>query len=593
MKKTSTKLNLIRIFFSGMLFVTFASWSTAQLPTIETPDGYAGYYGTTGGDTVSSVTVTTPEEFLTAVKGDDPAVIVVDGLLDVGNVSIGSNKTIAGSSTTSGLYGGKIKLSGSNYILQNLILGPNPEGTVLKVTGADKVFIHKCDFLDGAKGNLKIVKGADNVTVSWCKFYFTDTTFKGNALVIGCKNDTVSDEDNLHVTLHHNWFAEGCISAMPKVRYGQVHIFNNYYNCEGNTYCIGTGYNCHIRCQNLYFENVNSPWADYSDSSSGGEIGWDDLKFVYSSQPTYTSNAYPVFLVPYSIGVNKVENVRNIVSISAGNTFEESVCIPAIVSLTSPTNNQIYADPTTITLSADASDPDGKVRRVEFFKDTISIGVDTRTPYTLDWEIEEKGTFRLTAEATDNHSNITVSEPVYITVGYYPCDSVITVSAPFSFEGAGEYCWRTSDSNLFINSWSVEELKINGQDLENDWITKLPNKLDGYYYIHYIGQYDWSHFEIMPNINGESIKSVTTEEISDNDFICYPNPTNNTLNISINQEMSEPANLYLLDATGRIVTIEKVSGLTHTLNISTLPSGVYLIRISGTHCNMEHRIIKQ
>jgi hypothetical protein len=86
---------------------------------------------------------------------------------------------------------------------------------------------------------------------------------------------------------------------------------------------------------------------------------------------------------------------------------------------------------------------------------------------------------------------------------------------------------------------------------------------------------------------------VATEEPSANNFICYPNPVNSTLNIKINREMNEPANLYLLDATGRIVTIEKVSGSTHTLDVSALPSGVYLIRIAGTHRNMEHRIIKQ
>ena len=71
------------------------------------------------------------------------------------------------------------------------------------------------------------------------------------------------------------------------------------------------------------------------------------------------------------------------------------------------------------------------------------------------------------------------------------------ISAPFTQNGSGEYCW-TATSCSYINSWNLEELTINGEDFTNKYASSsnLPAKIDGKWYIHYEGNYGWSHFEL-------------------------------------------------------------------------------------------------
>jgi pectate lyase len=75
------------------------------------PDGYATQNGgMTGGGSATPKTVTTAAAFESATKNDDPAVIIVQGKLNVGSVKIGSNKTIIGADVNSGLHGGTIRV---------------------------------------------------------------------------------------------------------------------------------------------------------------------------------------------------------------------------------------------------------------------------------------------------------------------------------------------------------------------------------------------------------------------------------------------------------------------------------------------------
>ena len=51
--------------------------------------------------------------------------------------------------------------------------------------------------------------------------------------------------------------------------------------------------------------------------------------------------------------------------------------------------------------------------------------------------------------------------------------------------------------------------------------------------------------------------------------------------------------ITLFDATGRIVNSEFVNGQIHTLNMSDLPTGFYMIKISGNNLNKVVNITKQ
>lgn len=85
------------------------------------------------------------------------------------------------------------------------------------------------------------------------------------------------------------------------------------------------------------------------------------------------------------------------------------------VAMSSPTDGQVIAGPTDITLSATASDADG-VARVEFYQNGVRIDEDTTSPYSLVWSNVSEGAYSLVAVATDINSLSATSAPVNITV---------------------------------------------------------------------------------------------------------------------------------------------------------------------------------
>ncbi len=86
------------------------------------------------------------------------------------------------------------------------------------------------------------------------------------------------------------------------------------------------------------------------------------------------------------------------------------------VAITSPANGASFTAPATVAIQASASDTDGTIANVEFFRNGTSIGVDTTAPFTASAASLAVGTYTLTARATDNGGATTTSAAVTITV---------------------------------------------------------------------------------------------------------------------------------------------------------------------------------
>jgi pectate lyase len=74
-------------------------------------------------------------------------------------------------------------------------------------------------------------------------------------MLIGSSDSATADIGKLRVTLHHNMFVN-VIQRMPRVRFGQVHLFNNYYDLattDGYGYSWGVGIQSQIYAQNNFF----------------------------------------------------------------------------------------------------------------------------------------------------------------------------------------------------------------------------------------------------------------------------------------------------------------------------------------------------
>lgn len=89
---------------------------------------------------------------------------------------------------------------------------------------------------------------------------------------------------------------------------------------------------------------------------------------------------------------------------------------PPQVRITSPAAGSTFNVGSSISLSADASDYDGSVRKVEFFRNGQLLGSVGSAPYSLSWHSATAGEHLLTAIATDDRNASTTSAPVSITV---------------------------------------------------------------------------------------------------------------------------------------------------------------------------------
>ena len=96
--------------------------------------------------------------------------------------------------------------------------------------------------------------------------------------------------------------------------------------------------------------------------------------------------------------------------------FKPAPIPPPTVSLTSPFNNAQFIAGATIRLSANASDSDGTISKVEFYQGAVKLGTVTSSPYNFDWLNVPAGNYVLTAVATDNQSQTTTSSAINIAV---------------------------------------------------------------------------------------------------------------------------------------------------------------------------------
>jgi hypothetical protein len=88
---------------------------------------------------------------------------------------------------------------------------------------------------------------------------------------------------------------------------------------------------------------------------------------------------------------------------------------PSVV-LTSPANGSTALAPAAFTLSANASDADGTIARVDFYQGATLLGSSTTAPYVYQWNNVTGGTYAITARAFDNVGTSTTSLTANVTV---------------------------------------------------------------------------------------------------------------------------------------------------------------------------------
>jgi pectate lyase len=126
---------------------------------------------------------------------------------------------------------------------------------------------------DGASD---IIKASDLVTVSWNSYSNHDKT-----MLIGSTDTVGVDVGRLRVTVHHNRF-DNVFQRAPRVRFGQVDVYDNYYVATDPDYqySLGVGVQSSIYAQNNFFRlgagvptaNVIHYWKGAAITATGSLV---------------------------------------------------------------------------------------------------------------------------------------------------------------------------------------------------------------------------------------------------------------------------------------------------------------------------------
>ncbi|MBN1346192.1 MAG: hypothetical protein JXQ73_26120, partial [Phycisphaerae bacterium] len=300
---------------------------------------------TTGGAGGETVTVTDFAELQQYAESAATLIIQVSGTISApgehGLIRVQSNKTLVGLGANAVLNKITLSVNGfrvgetcnvedygsftpaSNVIIRNLEftgLADFPDDSDVDPDAirvecySHHVWIDHNTFQYGADGATDVKRGADMVTLSYNHYVGTAKT-----ALIGHSDDN-GDQDRgfLHVTFHHNFF-DKTDTRTPRLRFGYVHVYNNYYDFITHAFRIGP--EGQIYADGNYVastegkilrdtENEGSlTWTTSNvwDRNAYGDIGAEKLDADQSvAQPPYTYSPSPAPSSPPSAGVGRI-----------------------------------------------------------------------------------------------------------------------------------------------------------------------------------------------------------------------------------------------------------------------------------------------
>jgi len=333
-------------------------------------DGWAAMAGgTTGGAAATSdqiYTVANRAQLLNALAtgGSQPKIVKLVGTIDMSEgvpfvskadqdlraqVRLPSNTTLIGAGEGAGLINGRVEINGvANVIVRNLkIVSPCDVATVwdptdgatgswnaaydaIGIQGAEHVWIDRNTLTDVPvtddtlpiengktkqchDGALDITRGANYVSVTYNVFDRHDKT-----MLIGHSDSNTADIGRLKITIANNVFT-AVTQRSPRVRFGQVHVFNNYHvgsktaSVYAHSYSSGIGIGGQIISNANVFEiddavdcssivttlnpNAVSAFNDTGSLLNGAALGTCPVSSAVSWTIPYTFTPRPAALV--------------------------------------------------------------------------------------------------------------------------------------------------------------------------------------------------------------------------------------------------------------------------------------------------------
>ncbi|KAJ4977805.1 hypothetical protein NE237_008585 [Protea cynaroides] len=202
-------------------------------------------------------------------------VFEVSGTIELSSyLSVSSYKTIDGRGQRIKLTGKGLRLKECEHIIVcNLEFeggkGHDVDGIQIKPKSRH-IWIDRCSLQDYDDGLIDITRESTDITISRCRFSRHDKT-----MLIGADPSNTGDRC-IRVTIHHCFF-DGTRQRHPRVRFGKVHLYNNYTRNWGlYAVCASVESQIYSQC-NIYeagqkkkaFEYYSEKAADREEVASG------------------------------------------------------------------------------------------------------------------------------------------------------------------------------------------------------------------------------------------------------------------------------------------------------------------------------------
>ncbi|MDA3892700.1 MAG: glycosyl hydrolase family 8 [Salinivirgaceae bacterium] len=205
-------------------------------------------------------------------------------------------------------------------------------------------------------------------------------------------------------------------------------IYNNTFNVDGSSILaagidiLDRGTDDNTGYRNAIFNNVYNMGSGNDDIPGVRFKQGDPLETHYWDNTRVPDSPEPVNY--YSDEITYECPSWNIVSCDGGELTNRA---PS-VSIASPDYNDVFVTGSNITFTANATDSDGTVTKVEFYLDGTKIGEDDSEVYNYTKNNVANGTYTVTAKATDNEGATTTSTGVNFTV-----EDAVSIESPYAY----------------------------------------------------------------------------------------------------------------------------------------------------------------
>ncbi len=306
-----------------------------------------------------------------------------------------------------------------------------------------------------------------------------------------------------------------------------------------------------------------------TDTSSPYSFAWTNVEAgSYSITARATDNS----------GAVTTSTVVNVVVTSPTNQLPT-------VTITSPAHNASFNAPANITITANASDADGSISKVDFYIGSTLLFSDATAPYGVVWANATAGTYSLTARATDNSGGVRTSSAVTVIVKNVTTDACASIAQYVENGGyvAGSIV-KNSGNRYECKPWPY-----------SGWCNGA-----AWAYGAGTGMYWQDAWILLGSCQAQASNvdlTSSSAQVNENVLSNAPNPFVGSTTVDVVVAEAGPVSVKVYDKTGQVVAVlvdDYLSSGSHrfVLEGASLPSDVYIVRYESNSQVITRKVVK-